>query len=127
MCLFIMITPSIIVTKIAHFLFFFLLMTAKICHNLGKTFKCIWKNFWSFFRKRYGSLSSEIPLARCQPLKTQRFNIFCWLNIFFDISTLNISRTVTPKPITIPFSERIQYDFLGPRKYEVWTSECNLF
>ena len=69
---------------------FFLLMSSKISHNLGKIFKCIWENFWSSIRKRYGSLSSEIPLARCQPLKTQGFDIFCWLRFDTAIIYLQI-------------------------------------
>ena len=50
-------------------------------------------------------LGSELPLARCQPLKIQGFGMFLLTQQFFDISTLNFSRTVTPKPITIPFYE----------------------
>ena len=51
------------------------------------------------FRKCYGLLDSELPLARYQPLKIQRFITFLLTQQLFDISTLNISQTVTPRPI----------------------------
>ena len=51
------------------------------------------------FRKCYGLLDSELPLARYQPLKIQRFITFLLTQQLFDISTFNISQTVTPRPI----------------------------
>ena len=100
-CLFIMFTPRVIVikmSKMAHFLYF-LLMAAKTSHNLRKVFGCIWKILLSSIRKCYGLLGSELPLARYQPLKIDNFDTFYWLGSFFDISILNISRTVTSEPI----------------------------
>ena len=37
---------------------------------------------------------SELPLARCQPLKIKSLGVFLLTQQFFDIPTLNISRTV---------------------------------
>ena len=65
--------------------------------SLGKIFKCIWKIFLSSFRKCYGLLSSETPLAKCQLLKSHDFFFFSWLRKFF-IFLLSIWRTVTRKP-----------------------------
>ena len=66
-----MFTPRFIVikmSKITHFLYF-LLMTAKHSHSSSKILKCIWNISFSSFRKCYGLLDSELPLAGCQPLK----------------------------------------------------------
>ena len=60
---------------------------------------CIWKILYSFLWKCYGLLDSELPLTRYQPLKIQSFIIFLLTKQFFDISTLDISQTVTPKPM----------------------------
>ena len=60
--------------------------------------KCIGKILFSSFRKCYGLLGSELPLARSQSLKIQGFGIFLLPSSSFYISTLNISRTVTSKP-----------------------------
>ena len=40
-----------------------------------------------------------LVLSSHQPLEMQEFGIFCWLSSFSDISILNISQMVTPKPI----------------------------
>ena len=71
----------------------------KTSHTLGKKLKCIWKISFGSFRKFYGLLDSKLPLARCQPLKIKDIGIFCWLSSFSDISDINISQNVTPKPI----------------------------
>ena len=81
-----------------------------ISHGLEKIFTCIWKILNSSFRKCYGLLDSELPLARYQPLKIQSFIIFLLTQQFFDISTLDISQTVTPRPIKHTFSKRTQRD-----------------
>ena len=74
-----------------------------ISHSFRKIFQRIWKILFSSFRKCYGLLVSELLLARCQPLKIQGFGNFCWLTSFLDIFTLNISQTVTSKPINHTF------------------------
>ena len=51
----------------------------KTTHSLGEIFKCIWKILFRSFRKCYGLLSSELPLAR--KCRIPRF--FCWLSSFF--------------------------------------------
>ena len=76
---------------------FFVFFADESSHSFGKIFKCIWKILLNPFRKCYGLLGSELPLARFQSLKIQDFGIFYWLNSYFDIHTLNISRTVTQK------------------------------
>ena len=80
----IMFTPGVAViklSKMAHFLYF-LLMTAKNSHSLGKIFKRIWKLTYSSFSKCYRLLGSELPLPRCQPLKKQDFGIFADWGVF---------------------------------------------
>ena len=67
----------------------------KNCQSLGKPFKCIWK----IERKCYELLDSEPLLVTYQSLKIKDFGIFCWLSNFSDISTINISHMLTPKPI----------------------------
>ena len=67
--------------KMAHFLYF-LLMTAENQSQFGKIFQLIQKILFSSFRQCYGLLVSELPLARCQPLKIQDFGIFYWLSSF---------------------------------------------
>ena len=56
------------------------------------------ERLFSFYRKCYGLLDSELLLARYQPLKIQ-FHYFLLTQQYFDIFTLIISRTVTPKSI----------------------------
>ena len=58
--------------------------------------KCIWKILFSPFRIFYGLLRFELPLARCQLLRIQRFGIFLLTQLFFYISIIGFSRTVTP-------------------------------
>ena len=70
-----------------------------ISHCLEKIFTCIWKILFSSFRKYYGFLDYELPLARYQPLKIKSFINFLLTQQFFGISTLDNSQTVTPKPI----------------------------
>ena len=77
----------------------------KVSRSLSKIFICIRNILFSSFRKCYGLLDSQLPLTRCQPLKTQGFCIFCELSTFSCISILVISGMVTPKPLTIPFPE----------------------
>ena len=93
--------PRVMVMKMrqmAH-LFVFSADDSKNSYNLGKVFKCIRKVLFSCFSNCYGLLGSELPLAKCQPLKIRDLGIFCWLSRFSDISILIISRTVTLKPI----------------------------
>ena len=89
----------------------------KVSRSLSKIFICIRNILFSSFRKCYGLLDSQLPLTRCQPLKTQGFCIFCELSTFSCISILVISGMVTPKPLTIPFAERFQQDLSGALKY----------
>ena len=121
-CLVIMLTPRVIViklSKMAHFLYF-LLLEAKNSHSLGKIFTCIWKTLFSSFRKCY-ELFNLVPSASFHykrkgkkffkiALGTRVWIIGFWATIakvstlettekFFYISSLNISWTVTPKPI----------------------------
>ena len=60
---------------------------------------CINLILFSTFRKRYGLLVSELPWARCQPLKIYNFGIFLLTQKFFYISTLNNLWTIFSKPI----------------------------
>ena len=97
-CLVIMFTPGVMVIKISKLAHFYILYW---CHQknqsqFGENI-CIWKITFSSFRKCYGLLDSELPLARYQPLKIESFIIFLLIQQFSDISTLNISRTVTPR------------------------------
>ena len=50
---------------------------SKNSYNLGKVFKCIRKVLFSCFSNCYGLLGSELPLAKCQPLKIRDLGIFC--------------------------------------------------
>ena len=75
-CLVIMYTPGVMVikmSKMAQFLYFLLTPAKKISLSLDKTFMFIWKISLRSFRKCYGLLDSELPLARYQPLKIQSF------------------------------------------------------
>ena len=52
----------------------------------------IWKILLNSFRKCYGLLDSQLPLARCQPLKIKGLGIFFADSVVvFYISNLNIS------------------------------------
>ena len=61
---------------------YFLLLTAKISHCLGKIFKHIWRISISSFRKYYGLLTFELPLTGCKPWKS-RFWYFLLTQQFF--------------------------------------------
>ena len=90
-------------SKIAH-LMYFLLNAEKNIPSLGKIFKCIGNVLFDPFTKYYGLWSSDLPLANCQHLKIQQFSFSFF---FLDISTHNISRTITSKAyLNIPFSAR---------------------
>ena len=67
----------------------------KINHSLGKIFQRIWKILFHFFRKCYGLLVSQLPLARYRLLKIEHFGMLCRLRRFFYISTLNILLTAS--------------------------------
>ena len=99
-CLVIMFTPWVKGIKMQKWLIFciFWWWQQKISHSLGKIFNCIWKVLLSSFRKCSKLLDSELPLATCQSLKIQIFGIFVLTQQFFDISTLDISQSVTSKP-----------------------------
>ena len=66
---------------------------------MDKLLKCTRKTLFSSFKKFYASLGFQLPISIISSLKNTRFWIFCWLSSFYDIYTLNISRTETPKPI----------------------------
>ena len=68
-------------------------------NSLGKIFKCIWKISFSSFRKCYRLSGSEQPST--------------FGNSFSDISTLNISQMVTPKPIDHAILWKIWQDLSG--------------
>ena len=104
----VMLTSKVMIIRMSKmaFLMYFLLNTEKNRPSLGKIFKCMWKFLLGPFTKYYGLRSSDLLLANCQHLKIQDFTsplltqhcffIFYFI-LFFDISTHNISRTVTPK------------------------------
>ena len=92
-CLVIMFVPLKCQKWLGSFLYF-LLMTEKYD-------KCNLEDIlFSSFRKCYGSSGSELRLARWQTIKLQDLQYFLLIQkffFFFDIYTLDISRT--PKPI----------------------------
>ena len=98
-----MFTPRVLDIKMSKMVqfFYFLLMAAKINHILGKIFNSVWEILFNSSRKFYGLLNSEVPLARRQHLNIKGFSTFWLIQQFFYVSTLNISRTVTPKPISL--------------------------
>ena len=78
-CLVIIFTPGVMVikmSKMAHFLYF-LQMTAKNQLQFGHNIWVHLKDLIQRFQKCYGLLDSELPLARCQPLKIEDFGVFC--------------------------------------------------
>ena len=113
-CLFIMFTLEVMIIKIskmAHFLYF-CWCQQKASQSLDKIFTCIWKILFSFLRKCYGLLDSELQLARHPPLKIPSF--ICLLTEqFFNISTLDISQTITPKPMNHTIFWKNVKDLLG--------------
>ena len=87
-----MFTPQIMVikmSKMTHFLYF-LLKPAKSQSHFGQNI---------YVHLKDALLDSELPLATYQPLKIQSLNTFLLTQQFFDISSLDISQTVTPKPM----------------------------
>ena len=100
-CLVIMFTPGIMVIKCQKWLIIciFCWWQQKASHSLGRIFRCIWKILFSSFRKCCGLLDSELPLTGCKSLKIQDFGIFLLTQQFFDVFSLDIFQTVTPKPI----------------------------
>ena len=90
-CLVICLLPELL--KCQKWLFlYFLLMSANNQSQFGENNYVHLKDLIRSFRKCYGLLDSELPLARYQPLKIQNIQ-------FSDIPILHDSRTVTPKPI----------------------------
>ena len=79
----------------------------KVSRSLSKIFICIRNILFSSFRKCYGLLDSQLPLTRCQPLKTQDFCIFCELSTFSCISILVISGNCNSKAINHTISWKI--------------------
>ena len=86
-------------SKMAHFCIF-CWWQQKISHSLDKIFTCIKKILFSFFKKLYRFLDSELPLERCQTFKILSFSVFLADSpIFLYTSALNIARTLTSKSI----------------------------
>ena len=100
-CLVIRFIPQVMTIKMSKWLLFciFCWCQQKISHSLDKIFMYIRKILFSSLRKCYGLLDSEQPLARYQPLKIQSFINFLLNQQFFDVSTPDVSQTVTPKPM----------------------------
>ena len=101
-CLVIMFTPWVMVIKIsktAHFIYFFWCQQ-KISHSLDKIFTYIWKILFISPRKCYLLLDSELPLAKYQPLKIQRFIVFADSAVFsyFYLRSLTNGNWKTYKP-----------------------------
>ena len=71
----------------------------KLSHSLDKLFTCLFNISFNSLRSCYRLLDSELPFERHQPLNIQNFIILLLTQQFFDIFTLNISQTVTPKPM----------------------------
>ena len=69
-----------------------------ISSGLGKKFKCICKVLFGPFRKYYGLRTSELPLAKCQHLKTQHFGISLLTQKFLCLPTIS-HKQLSPKPI----------------------------
>ena len=96
------------ISKMIHFLYISW-WQQNINPILGKVFKYIWKILFRSFKNFYRLLGSELPLAGCQPLKIQDF--FCWLSNVCDISTLNTSRTESPKTKSYYFLKKVNKIF----------------
>ena len=96
-CLVFMFTPEVLIITMLKMapVFFSCWWQKMISHSLGKIFKFVRKIFFSFFGKCHWLFHSELPLARSQPLKIQGLGITLLTQQFFDISILDISRTVT--------------------------------
>ena len=94
-CVVTLFTPGVMVIKMSKIFKFFCIFywwQQRISQSLDKIFKHIWKILFISFRKCYALLGSELPLARCQPLKIQGFGFFFSDSAVFYISTLNISK-----------------------------------
>ena len=101
----IMFTSRVMVIKIpivAHVLYI-VLWQHKISHTLGKIFKCIWKILLSSFRKcsfRKPINGFWATITKMSTLENTGFRYFFADSVvFFYISTLNISQTITTKPV----------------------------
>ena len=80
----IMFTPGVMVIKMSSGSCFVLSADDSkilINHTLDKIFKCIWKIIFNSFRRYYGLVNSELPLA-CQPLTMVGFSIFADSAVF---------------------------------------------
>ena len=76
-CLVIIFTSRVMVMKMSKMVHFciFCWCQKRISLSLDKIFTGIWKILFSSFRKCYGLLDFELPLARNEPLKMQSFVI----------------------------------------------------
>ena len=85
-CVVTLFTPGVMVIKMSKISIFFCIFCwwqQRISHSLDKIFKHVSKILFICFRKCYGLLGSELPLAKCQPLKIQGFGFFFfWLGSF---------------------------------------------
>ena len=68
--------------------------------DTNKKSAAVWRKNLRASKRSYlaGLLDSELPLAIYQPLKIQSFIIFLLTEQFSEISNLNYSQKVTPKP-----------------------------
>ena len=98
----IMFSPRVMVIKMSKMANFriFSWWQQKINHDLSEIIKSIWKRLRLFWKTQW-IFGSWTTIDTVSTLKNTgfRFRFFCWLSNFFDISTLNISWTLTPKPI----------------------------
>ena len=80
----VMFTHGVTVIKISKCAIFCILCwwQQKNSHTLDKVFRCIWKIFFSSFRKCYGLLCFELQLTRCKPLKYRMSGFFWRLSSF---------------------------------------------
>ena len=77
---------------------------------------CIWKILFSSYKKCYGLLHSELPLASCQPLKIQSFVFFCLHTSFLIfLSSISHERQLQSLLIILVF-QRTQEDFSSALK-----------
>ena len=96
-CLVIMFAPGVMVIKMSKMANIFIFSTDARTKSVT-----VWRKYSRASERSYLALSEnamELPWARYKPLKIQSFIIFLLTQQFFDISPLDISRTVTPKPI----------------------------
>ena len=105
MCLVIMFTTRVMVikmSKIAQFLYF-LLMIAENQLQFRQNIYVHLKNIFGSCTKWYGSLDSQLPLARSKPLKRQDFGIYCWLSSFWTFLPSVSGERQLQNLLTIPF------------------------